>query len=101
MKRLLLFLSIIAIFAIAFIITPSLTSLTGFVVAEDIGNENKETEIPSFRTYTTAVCNNVSGFIVCHDELFASCGGFEYRLPKNEVNGQGIFSKDWEDPRNK
>jgi len=95
MKHILLFLSIIAIFAIAFILTPSLTNPTGFVVAED--NE----EIPSFRTYTRAVCENVSGFVVCHDELFASCEGLEYRLPNDEVNGQGIFDKDWKDPRNK
>ena len=95
MKYILLFLSIIAIFTIAFILTPSLTSPTGFVIAKD--NE----EIPSFRTYTTAVCNNVSGFVVCHDELFASCGGIEYRLPNEEVNGQSIFGKDWEDPRDK
>lgn len=95
MRHILVVLSIIIIFTIAFIITPSLTSPTGFVIAED--NE----EIPSFRTYTSAVCNNVSGFIVCHDELFASCGGLEYRLPIGEVNGQGIFDKDWKDPRNR
>ena len=101
MKRVLVFSLIITIFAVAFIMIPSLTIPTGFVVAEDIENENKETEIPSFRLYTTAICENVSGFLVCHDELFASCGGLEYRLPKNEVNGQGIFDKDWEDPRKK
>ena len=95
MKHILTFLSIVALLVVAFIITPSLTSPTGFVVAED--NE----EIPSFRTYTTAVCENVSGFVVCHDELFASCEGLEYRLPNDEVNGQSIFDKDWEDPRNK
>ena len=100
MKHILTFLFIIVIFAIAFIITPTLTNPTGFAVAEDRVNEGKE-ELPNFRIYTTAVCENVSGFIVCHDELFASCGGFEYRLPKNEVNGQGIFDKDWKDPRNR
>lgn len=97
MKHILTILVIIAIFAIAFIVTPALINPTGLVVAED--NEGKE-ELPSFRTYTKAVCDNVSGFVLCHDELFASCGGFEYRLPKNEINGKGIFDKDWEDPRN-
>ena len=97
MKHILTFLFIIAIFAIAFIVAPTLTNPTGFVVAED--NESKE-ELPSFRIYTKAVCENVSGFVLCHDELFASCGNFEYRLPKNDVDGTGIFDKDWEDPRN-
>ena len=88
---------IVAIAAIAFLM-GSLTSPTGFVVAED-NVEEKIKEIPSFRLYTKAVCDNVSNFVICHDELFASCGGFEYRLPKNEVDGNGIFGKDWEDPR--
>ncbi len=88
---------IVAIITITLIIALDLTSPTGFVVAED--NE-KGNEIPTFRTYTKAVCSNASGFIVCNDELFANCGGFEYILPKNEVKGNGIFDKDWEDPRN-
>ena len=99
MRHLLVILFVIAIFAIAFIVTPSLINPTGFVVAED-EEENDANELPNFRIYTKAVCDDVSGFIVCHDELFASCGSFEYRLPKNEVNGEGIFDKDWEDPRN-
>ena len=99
MKHILTILFIIAVFAIAFIVAPALTNPTGLVIAEDKENESNVKELPSFRTYTKAVCENVSGFIVCHDELFASCGGFEYRLPKNEVNGKGIFDKDWKDPR--
>jgi len=99
MKHILTFLIIIAIIAISFTIAPALTNPTGLVVAETEENDNKE-EIPNFKLYTTAVCENVSDFIVCHDELFVSCGDLEYRLPKNEVNGYGIFSKDWKDPRN-
>ena len=95
MKHILTFLFVIGIMAMSYIVGPALTSPTGFVVAEE------DNELPVFRLYTSAVCENVSGFIVCHDELFASCGDFEYRLPKNEVNGVGIFSQDWEDPRNK
>ena len=91
MRHVLVFLFIIAVFAIAFIMLPSLTSPTGFAVAED--KENKS-ELPDFRLYTKAICTNVSGFVVCHDEMFASCGTFEYRLPKNEVDGNGIFDKD-------
>ena len=97
MKYLLVFLFGFAIATIAFIIAPTVTSPIGFVVADT--EENKE-DIPIFRIYTKAVCENVSNFIVCHDELFANCGSFEYRLPKNEVNGKVIFSQDWEDPRN-
>jgi|SRR3989338_1139170 len=96
MKYILIFLFIIVIVITAFAIKSSLTSPTGFVVAE---NKENEEEIPTFRLYTKAICNNVSGFIVCQDELFANCGGFEYKLPKNEVNGNGIFDKEWEDPR--
>lgn len=95
MKHILTFMVIIAIFAIAFIIAPALTNPTGLVIAD----ADKE-ELLTFRTYTKAICENVSNFIVCHDELFANCGGFEYRLPKNEVNGNGVFDKDWVDPRN-
>ena len=100
MKRILVFLVIIAIFAIAFSITPVLVNPTGFVVVEDTENKSGEKELPAFRIYTKAVCDNVSDFVVCRDELFANCGGFEYVLPKNEVNGNGVFSKDWKDPRN-
>ena len=99
MKYIIIFLLIIAIFAIAFIITPALINPTGFVVAEEKDNESNVKEIPIFRLYTIAVCKNVSGFVVCHDELFANCGGFEYRLPENKVNGNGIFDKNWKDPR--
>ncbi len=116
MKRILAFLFIITMFAIAFIAAPALVNPTGFVVAEDI-EEVKEKELPSFRIYTKAICEDESGFIMCHDELFANCegveyelpkdeeneifncNGFEFKLPKNEVNGKGIFSKNWEDPR--
>ena len=97
MKHILIFLFAVATLAIAFVMAPSLTNPTGFVAAED--EKASENELPSFRTYTKAVCENISGFTVCHDELFANCGSFEYRLPKNEVNGNGIFDKDWEDPR--
>ena len=93
-----MFLIIIAIFALVLGITPSLTNPTGFVVAENSVNESEEH--PSFRIYTKAVCENISNFVVCHDELFANCGNLEYMLPKNEVNGNGVFDKDWEDPRN-
>lgn len=94
MKHILIFMFVIGIFAIAFIVAPAITSPTGFVVE----TEGKE-ELPSFRLYTKAVCEDISGFVVCHDELFANCGGLEYRLPKNEVNGEGVFDKDWKDPR--
>src|SRR3989338_4008682 len=86
-----------AIVAIAFLMGSRLTAPTGFAVAES--EDENISEIPSFRLYTKAVCENVSNFIICHDELFASCGGFEYRLPENEVNGNGIFDKYWKDPR--
>ena len=99
MKYLLVFLFGFAIATIAFIIAPTVTSPIGFVVADTEDKEDGK-ELPSFRIYTKAVCDNVSNFIVCHDELFAACGSFEYRLPKNEVNGKGIFNQDWEDPRN-
>lgn len=98
MRHVLLFLLVIVVFAIAFIMLPSISSPTGFVIAE---NEENKSLLPDFRLYTKAICTNVSGFVVCHDEMFASCGTFEYMLPKNEVNGQGVFDGDWEDPRNK
>ena len=101
MKHIMILVSMVlvsAIIAIAFFMGSKLTNPTGFVVAES--EEENISEIPSFRLYTKAVCENVSNFIICHDELFASCGNFEYRLPENEVNGNGIFDKDWKDPRN-
>ena len=98
MKHILAFSFIISILAIAFMIAPTLISPTGFVVAGNQENES-EKELSNFRIYTSAVCENISGFVVCHDELFASCGGLEYRLPENNVNGKGVFDKDWDDPR--
>ena len=97
MKHILAFSVIIALFAIAFTAAPSLTTPTGLVIAEN--KENNGEEIPNFRLYTKAVCENASNLVVCHDELFANCGDVEYLLPKNEVNGNGVFSKNWKDPR--
>ena len=97
MKYLLVFLFGFAIATMAFVIAPALTSPTGFVVADT--EQEDEKELPGFRLYTKAVCENVSNFVICHDEMFANCGNFEYRLPENEVNGNGIFGKDWKDPR--
>ena len=84
-----------AIFAIAFIAAPSFTYPTGFVVAES--KENKS-ELPIFRTYTKAVCENVSDIIACRDILVVNCAGIEHML-KDEVNGIGNFSKEWNDLR--
>ena len=102
MKYLLVFLLGFAIATMAFIIAPTLTnpltSPTGFVVAD---TQEDEEELPAFRIYTKAVCDNVSDFIICHDELFARCGPFDYRLPDSKIDGKGIFSQDWEDPRNR
>lgn len=97
MKHILVFLFIIGVLVIGFVMLPPLSSPTGFVIAED--DENKS-QLPDFRLYTKAICTNVSGFVVCHDELFASCGTFEYMLPKNEINGRGVFDENWKDPRN-
>ena len=98
MKHILPLLFIIAILAIVLITTSALTSPTGFVIADS--NENNAKELPSFKLYTKAVCENKTDFIVCQDELFASCGDVEYKIPKNNITGKGIFDKDWEDPRN-
>ena len=91
---------IIVISAIAFTAGYTLSNPTGFVIADISEIESIEEEIPSFRIYTKAVCEDRPDSVVCHDELFARCEGIEYKLPKNEVNGKGIFSKEWEDPRN-
>ncbi len=87
------------ILAVIFIVSSSSISLTGFVTAKNEENNTGENEIPNFRLYTKAVCQNISNLIVCHDELFASCGEFEYLLPKSRVNGTAIFDKSWNDPR--
>ena len=84
-----------AIFAIAFIAAPSFIDPIGFVVAES--KENKS-ELPVFRTYTKAVCENISDIIVCRDILVVNCAGIEHML-KDEVNGISSFSKEWNDPR--
>ena len=96
MRYILIFFLLIAIIAIASTIY-TVNNLTGFAVASE--TESNEKEPPSFKMYTKAVCKNKSNTIVCHDELFAQCEGVEYKLPKNEVNGMGIFTKDWTDPR--
>jgi len=99
MKHIITFLFIIAIFGISFMIAPAVLNPTGFVVAQEDVDKN-ETKLPSFRLFTSAECQNISGFIVCHDELYASCGDVDYKLPKNGVNGKAVFDGDWIDPRN-
>ncbi len=96
MKHVLLFMLIAAVLAVA-VITPNLQSPTGLVISQSINQTGEE--LPTFRTYTKAVCENISNFIVCHDELFANCGGFEYRLPDNRM-ANDIFNQGWKDPRN-
>ena len=99
MKYILIFFSIIIILAVIFIVSAPSISLTGFVTAKNEESNMGEDEIPSFRLYTKAICQNISNFIVCHDELFASCGELEYMLPKGWANGTAIFGKNWNDPR--
>ena len=96
MRRILTFLFILVILSLTIILVPALTSPTGLMAQNQ---ENNKNELPTFRMYTKAVCDNVSGFVVCHDELFANCGSIEYLLPKDNITGQGIFDKNWEDPR--
>ena len=103
MRWILILFAVTAVFAIGFILGLSSGNITGFAVfnAEEKAANDKslENELPTFRLYTKAVCDDVSNFVVCRDELFANCGGLEYILPKNEVNGNGVFGKDWKDPR--
>jgi|TARA_B100002003_G_C13914051_1_gene444723 hypothetical protein len=101
MRHLLTFMVIIGLFVVAFTIAPAITNPTGLVIAEGLEeNESQENKLPNFRIYTKAECDTVSDFVICHDELFAQCGEIEYRLPNGEDLGDGIFPKDWVDPRN-
>jgi len=106
MNQILVSFFVLIIFVLGFILGTSSPNITGFFVADTFENgeitENiglEEKELPTFRIYTKAICHNVSDFVVCRDELLASCGDFEYILPNTNVNGEGIFEKDWEDPR--
>ena len=103
MNKFLVSFSVLLLFIIGFILGMSSPNITGFFVADIGGNRIDESlgenEIPTFRIYTKALCRNVSDFIVCRDEVYAQCGEFEYILPDTKVNGEGIFNKDWEDPR--
>ena len=94
------FIVIMLILFIPLILYPFMDSPIGQVVAEIQQNESKYEEPKEFRVYTKAVCENVSGTIICHDEVFASCQGSEHLVPRKDVNGTGIFSNDWKDPRN-
>ena len=93
------------ILVMGFILGASSPGITGFFAVDAAGNEqiadniSLEKEIPVFRVYTKAICNNVSGFVVCRDEMLARCGDFEYILPSTKVNGESIFEKEWKDPR--
>ncbi|MFH1727887.1 MAG: hypothetical protein ABIA04_05655, partial [Pseudomonadota bacterium] len=105
MNQNLVYFLVLLIFAFGFILGLSSPNITGFFVADVAGNKqivdntSLEKEIPTFRVYTKAICNNVSGFIVCRDEILANCGDFEYILPNTKVNGKGIFEEEWKDPR--
>jgi len=103
---------IIMLIPLVLSIKNSAPSITGMVVAENV----KE-DLPEFKTYTKAVCEKDKGFIICKDELFANCNGYEFivpreeidpircgslvfKIPENKINGIGIFEEDWKDPRN-
>ena len=106
-----IFLGLLIIVSIPLVLSiKNSVSVTGMIIAENAK------EIPEFKTYTKAVCEEKNDFIFCQDELFANCNGYEFKLPRgeripvrcgtllfelpeNEVDGDGIFGKDWDDPR--
>ena len=49
--------------------------------------ENMNTENISFKIMTKAVCENKSDYVLCRDELFASCNGREYIISANDPEG--------------
>ena len=99
MRDIIIFVAATFVIAVSFFIISPLSSPTGYVVIEE-GDFSKELSknAPDFRVYTVAVCKNVSGFILCKDEQFASCNGLEYLIPSG-VNGTGEFEENWTDPR--
>lgn len=49
----------------------------------------ENTEETDFKLFTKAVCEEKSGYIFCHDELFAVCKNKEYLVGRN---GQDNFT---------
>ncbi len=72
-------------------------------------------EIPKeidFKTFTKAICEEKSDYLICHDELFVKCNEKEYKIKNNsnlvecdgvkinlselKVNGSTKFRKEWQ-----
>ena len=87
-----------------------------FVVANinNLNNEkiqnNENSKIMKFSTFTSAVCEDKEDFTHCKDEVFvncngeiskaadvAECNGFKLDVPK--ATGFAVFGKEWKDPR--
>ena len=97
-KYIIIFAAIAIVIAVSFLLFSTLDSPTGYVVVDIDNYTNESKNVPDFRIYTAAICENVSGYILCKDRLFASCNGLEYMIP-NDINGTGKFRNNWTDPR--
>ena len=76
-------------------------------------------EKTKFKVFTKAVCERKDEETFCRDELFVKCNDKEHQIDKNNpknltecdniklnlsdiyASGDGVFEKEWMDPRNK
>ena len=80
----------------------SFMALSSGINKENIEQNSKDIQ---FKTFTSAVCEEKSGFVYCRDELFVNCNGKISRANEigecngfkinNEVVGFAVFEKEW------
>lgn len=89
----------------------SLFSFMALSVNSDYDDFKKASESIEFKTFTSAVCEDMSDGVYCKDELFVNCNGKISKsseieecegisLAQHEVSGSAVFGNDWRDPRN-
>ena len=95
------------------------TIVFSILIAAKISNTGKEAQNVakadekkqlSFKTYTSAVCEQKGEFTVCKDEFFVNCNGTVFKakdaaqcegmkIGAPEAMGFAVLDKDWKDPR--
>ncbi len=96
---------------VGFFLVIAVLALLSFM-ALSFSNRNEIAEnnhTIQFKTFTSAVCEEINGIYHCRDRLFVNCNGKIYSSDEikecngfeidNKISGSAVFGEDWQDPR--
>lgn len=88
---------------VALLVLVILSLFSFMALSAGSSNRAEKSSNVEFKTFTSAVCEEKSGFVHCKDELFVNCNGKISRADEigecnefkinNEVSGFAVFEK--------